>query len=71
MLDDTASIPTVDASDDLAPDPKIFVMSSIRSSVGVSTCVILTDDLAPDPVVIPSTQLPATMVVLSDELAPD
>ena len=68
MLDDTASISTVDVSDDLAPDPKIFVMSSLRSSVGTT---ILTDDLAPDPFIIPSTQPPATAVVLSDELAPD
>ena len=69
MLDDTASISTVDVSDDLAPDPKIFVMSSLRSSVGTST--VLTDDLAPDPFIVPSTQPPATAVVLTDELAPD
>lgn len=69
MLDDTASISTVDVSDDLAPDPKIFVMSSLRSSVGTST--VLTDDLAPDPLIVPSTQPPATAVVLSYELAPD
>ena len=69
MLDDTASISTVDVSDDLAPDPKIFVMSSLRSSVGTST--VLTDALAPDPFIVSSTQPPATAVVLSDELAPD
>ena len=69
MLDDAASISTVDVSDDLAPDPKIFVMTSLRSSVGTS--IVLTDGLAPDPFIVPSTQPPATAVVLSDELAPD
>jgi len=67
VLDDTASTSTVD--DEVPPDPKIFVMSSLRSSAGTS--VVLTDDLAPDPPIVPSTQPPATAVVLSDELAPD
>jgi hypothetical protein len=68
VLDDTASLSIIDASNDLPPDPKIS-MSSLQSSTG--TTVVLTDDLAPDPFIVPSTQPPATAVVLSDELAPD
>ena len=68
VLDDTASLSTIDVSNDLPPDLKIF-MPSLQSST--RTTVVLTDDLAPDPSLVPSTQPPATKVVSSDELAPD
>ena len=68
VLDDTASLSTIDVSNDLPPDLKISV-PSLQSST--RTTVVLTDDLAPDPSLVPSTQPSATTVVLSDELAPD
>jgi len=63
VLDDTASITTIDVSDNLPP-----VMSSLRTSTGTS--IVLTDDLAPDPLVLDDSAS-ISAINVSGDLPPD